>query len=131
MDAPPRPAPVHTLPARHLKTGERIWRATRRLFGVTGLLLIVGNILLITFPIPHVHLCLFPIAIILGPVLAYFAGRERVVFGASELPCPRCHAPAQVPEGLSGWPARFNCLRCGIMVELSEPRAAEPSSAAH
>lgn len=113
---------VRTLPARHLRPPERAWRATKRLFGVTGLLLIVGNILLITFPIPHVHLCLFPIAIILGPVLAWFAARERVVFGASELPCPRCHDPAQVPEGLSGWPARFNCARCGIMVELSEPR---------
>lgn len=119
MDADSRPAEVCTLPARHLGPGERLWRALRKLFTVTGLLLVVGNVLLITFPIPHVHLCLFPLALILGPVLALLAGRERVVFGATALPCPRCRDAAQIPAGLSGWPARFNCERCGIMVELN------------
>lgn len=124
MDAPPRPSEVITLPARHLKIGERIWRASKRLFGVSGLLLLVGNLALLFFPVPHVHLCLFPIALVLGPVLAWFAGRERVVFAASDFPCPRCHDTAHLPEGLSGWPARFNCLHCGIMVELNPVTAA-------
>lgn len=119
MDAPPRPEIIATLSARHLAPAERFKRAALRVFGVSGILLLVGNILLVTFPVPHLHLCLFPIALILGPVLGWFAMRERVVLEGGPLQCPRCHEEAVVPKDLSGWPARFNCERCGIMVELN------------
>jgi hypothetical protein len=114
-----RPQEVLSLPAHRLGLTERVWRATRKTFGVTGALLLAGNILLFMMPVPHVHLCLFPLAIVLGPLLGYFAWRDRVVLASSELPCPRCHHLVKVPEGLSGWPARFNCGECGIMVELN------------
>jgi hypothetical protein len=118
MDAPPRPEVVLVVQARHLGRRERLWRATRKLLGVSGALLVVGNVLLFTFPIPHFHLCIFPIALIVGPLLAWFTARERVVLAAGALPCPRCREEAHIPAELSGWPARFNCERCGIMVEL-------------
>ena len=119
MDASQRPEMVLTLPARHLRLGERVWRGTLRLFGVSGVLLLVGNVLLIMIPVPHVHLCLFPLAFILGPMIGFVAWRDRVILAAGPLPCPRCHQAAQIPTGLSGWPARFNCEMCGIMVELN------------
>lgn len=118
MDAPPGPEPVITVPARHLGLFERGWRAAGRLLGVSGVLLFLGNLGLLMIPVPHLHLCLFPLAFILGPIIGYVAWRDRVVLAKSELPCPRCHGAVTVPAGLSGWPARFNCERCGIMVEL-------------
>jgi len=114
-----RPEMVATVPARTLHAGERVWRASKRLFGVSGGLLLLGNVLLLMVPVPHVHLCLFPLAFILGPVLGFFAWRDRVVLGAATLPCPKCHEPVVIPDGLTGWPARFNCERCGIRVELN------------
>jgi hypothetical protein len=114
-----RPQQVLTLPARQLRLLERLWRATRRVFGVTGLLLLLGNVALLMAPFPHLHLCLFPIALVLGPLLGWFAWRDRVVLAESRLPCPRCHHTLVVPEGTRGWPARFNCEQCGIMVELN------------
>ena len=119
MDASKRPEMVVTVPARKLPLPERAWRAARRVLGVSGVLLLVGNVLLLMLPFPHLHLCLFPMAFVLGPLLGFFAWRDRVVLAASELPCPHCHEAVKVPEGLSGWPARFNCERCGIMVELN------------
>jgi hypothetical protein len=119
MDASQRPEMVLSLPARHLRLGERVWRAGLRLFGVSGALLVVGNLLLIMIPVPHVHLCLFPLAFILGPMIAFVAWRDRVILAAVPLPCPRCREQAQIPAGHSGWPARFNCEKCGIMVELN------------
>lgn len=114
-----RPQAVLTLPARQLKLLERLYRAARKVFGVSGLLLLVGNIALLMAPFPHLHLCLFPLALILGPLLGYFAWRDRVVLAESQVPCPRCHEAVTVPDGLGGWPARFNCQQCGIMVELN------------
>jgi hypothetical protein len=115
-----RPEIVVTLPAQHLTRRQRLWRAGGRLFGISGVLLVVGNILLFTFPVPHVHLCLFPLAMILGPVIGFVAWRDRVLLAEATLPCPRCHEDSKIPAGLSGWPARFNCERCGIMVELNQ-----------
>jgi hypothetical protein len=119
MDASPRPEMVLTLPARHLGLRERVWRGALRVFGVTGIMLIVGNVLLIALPIPHVHLCIFPLAFILGPLVGFLAWRNRVVLAPTSLPCPRCRQAAQIPSELTGWPAHFNCEQCGIMVELN------------
>jgi hypothetical protein len=119
MDSQRGPEQVLTVPAHRLGFIERVWRACKKTFGVTGSLLLLGNVLLILMPIPHVHLCLFPLAFVLGPLLGYFAWRDRVVLAATALPCPHCHRTVTVPEGLSGWPARFNCDACGIMVELN------------
>lgn len=118
MDGPPGPEVVATVPARHLGRAERIWRATGRLFGVSGALLFFANLGLLMIPVPHLHLCLFPLAFILGPIIGFVAWRDRVVLERAELPCPRCRDAVTVPEGVAGWPARFNCERCGIMVEL-------------
>jgi hypothetical protein len=114
-----RPEAVTTLPVRHLRWFERLWRATRRGFGVMGLLLLVGNFALLIFPVPHLHLCLFPIAFVLGPVLGIFSWRDRVLLPKAALPCPRCRDTVSVPDELGGWPARFNCSQCGIMIELN------------
>lgn len=114
-----RPERVATLPARQLGGAERVWRGSRRLLAVSGGLLLLGNFMLLLVPVPHVHLCLFPLALILGPVLGWFAWRDRAVLAAAPLPCPRCHETIVVPDRLAGWPARFNCERCGIMVELN------------
>jgi hypothetical protein len=119
MDWSPRPEQVLTVNARRLRPLERIWRAARRTLGVSGVLLIAGNVALMMAPFPHIHLCLFPLALVLGPVLGFVAWRDRAVLSAGELPCPRCHAPVAMPDGLAGWPARFNCERCGIRVELN------------
>jgi hypothetical protein len=113
-----RPQEVAVIPARHLGWLERVWRAMRRTLGISGTGLLIGNILLMMLPFPHLHLCLFPIALVLGPLLGWFAWRDRVELASAQLPCPRCHGTVTVPEGLHGWPARFNCAECGIMVEL-------------
>src|SRR5581483_8188101 len=114
-----RPEAVVTLPVRQLRLGERVWRAAKRLLGITGIGLLVGNVVLLMLPFPHVHLCLFPVVLILGPLIAFFAWRDRVVLGGATVPCPHCHRDIAVPDALYGWPARFNCQECGIRVELN------------
>lgn len=114
-----RPEIVATLPVRHLGGLERLRRGAGRGLGVMGGLLLIGNFALLIFPVPHLHLCLFPIALILGPVLGFTTWQDRVVLTEADLCCPRCRAQVTVPAGLGGWPARFNCRRCGIMVELN------------
>lgn len=114
-----KPQVVRTLPVRHLSGLERLWRASRKGLGWMTLLLVFGNLAFLIVPLPHFHLCLFPIAFVVGPVLAAFAWRDRVLIAKLELPCPRCSEPVTAPENLGGWPARFNCHRCGIMVELN------------
>jgi hypothetical protein len=113
-----RPEGVATVPAHHLTVVERLGRAIRRFLLVSGGGLLLGNVGLFMFPFPHLHLCLFPFALIFGPLIAWFGWASRVVLGASELACPRCHGTVTVPAGTVGWPARFNCDRCAIMIEL-------------
>lgn len=115
-----RPQEVATVPVRQLTLFERVWRATRRGLLVSGGLLLVGNFALLIIPLPHLHLCLCPVAFSLGPILFGFALRDRVLVGATQLPCPRCREAVTVPESLGGWPARFNCHQCGVMVELNQ-----------
>lgn len=117
-----RPQEVALLPAHHLTVRERLARAAKRLLLVSGGGLVLGNVGLFMFPFPHVHLCLIPFALIFGPLVAWFGWDSRVVLAKSELPCPRCHGTVTVPDGLVGWPARFNCERCAIMIELRPPR---------
>jgi hypothetical protein len=117
-----RPEGVATIGVRQLRATERLWRAAKRLIGITGIGLLVGNIALLMLPFPHLHLCLFPVALILGPVIAFFAWRDSVVLGSGAVPCPHCHRDITVPRELYGWPARFNCLECGIRVELNAVR---------
>lgn len=117
-----RPQAVLSLPAQHLSVRQRLARAAWRFFAVTGGGLVVGNVGLLMFPFPHLHLCLFPLALIAGPLVAWFGWDTRVLLGSGELPCPRCHETVPVPAGLTGWPARFNCTRCAIMIELTPPR---------
>jgi hypothetical protein len=113
-----RPEGVATIQAHHLSIGERLRRAGGRFLLVSGGGLVLGNVGLMMFPFPHVHLCLFPVALIIGPLLAWFGWDSRVVLQATEVRCPRCHGTVTVPQGLIGWPARFNCERCAIMIEL-------------
>ena len=67
-------------------------------------------------PFPHLRLCLFPLALVLGPLIAFFTWRDRVLLASATVPCPHCHHGAIVPQQLGGWPARFNCEHCGIRV---------------
>lgn len=113
------PEVVETLPVRHLRAFDRVLRAARRGSVVMGVLLVVGNVAFLMLPAPHLHLCLFPLAFVLGPLVALFSVRDVVLLGAAQLPCPRCQKPVDVPEGLSGWPARFNCNSCAAMVEVN------------
>ena len=118
-----RPQEVTVLPAHYLTVRERLTRAVKRFLLVSGGGLVLGNVGLFMFPFPHLHLCLFPFALIFGPLIAWFGWAGRVELGASELPCPRCHGTVEVPAGLVGWPARFNCVRCAIMIELTPAQA--------
>jgi hypothetical protein len=115
-----RPEEVLTLRVRHLRWFHRLWRATKRCLAVMGAMLLFGNLAFVVFPVPHLHLCLFPLSFVLGPLVALFAWQDRVLLEAAELPCPRCRAPVSIPDELGGWPARFNCNACAGMVELND-----------
>lgn len=117
------PAVVATVMVTHLRWFDRLWRGGKRGLIVTGVLLIVGNLALLMVPAPHVHICLFPLAFALGPIVAAFGLKDRVLVSAGELPCPKCQKPVEIPDGLGGWPVRFNCNSCAAMVELDELRA--------
>lgn len=114
-----RPELVSTLAVRHLNVPERLWRSAKRSGVVMGVVLLLGNVSLVFFPIPHIHLCLFPLAFVLGPIIAFMSWRDRVVLPQTDLPCPRCNENVTIPEGLGGWPARANCNACAAMVELN------------
>ena len=109
---------VATLPARHLGVRERLWRAFKRMAVVSFVGLLCANMMILVLPVPHLHLCSLPLAIILGPLVGYVTWRDSVLVGKSEIACPRCGEELVVPDQLPGWPARFNCEHCGIMVEL-------------
>jgi hypothetical protein len=115
-----RPEVLLTLPVRVLSFAGRVWRSSKRGLAVTGVVLLIGNLALIVIPAPHVHLCLFPIAFVLGPIVSAFTWRDTVTIGTAPIDCPRCRGALTVPDDLGGWPARFNCHHCGIMVELNQ-----------
>lgn len=115
-----RPGLVALLPATHLGLPRRIARATKR-FCVASVASLLGlNVLLLFFPVPWIHLFTIPVALFLAPVLGVLTIRQRVLLGACEVACPRCAKPVAFPPGFPGWPARMNCLACGIRVELAE-----------
>lgn len=121
-----RPGLVAVLPATHLGLLRRLARATKR-FVVASLASLVGlNVLLLFVPVPWVHLFTVPVALLLAPVLGVLTIRQRVLFGACEVACPRCARPVAIPQDFPGWPARINCLACGIRVELAEAPPNEP-----
>ena len=121
-----RPGVVAVLPATHLGLPRRLARATKR-FVVAALGSIVGlNVLLLFVPVPWFHLVTIPVALFLAPVLAVLTVRQRVLFGACEVACPRCAKPVAIPHDFPGWPARINCLACGIRVELAEAPPSPP-----
>ncbi len=114
-----KPQAIITLAARHLRRFERLRRATWRFVVISGAGLVVGNVAVLIFPVPHVHFCLFPISLVIGPIAGVVTWRDRALLASTDVPCPRCGEPATVPAGLAGWPARFNCLHCSAMVELN------------
>jgi hypothetical protein len=113
-----RPGLVEWLPARHLTPMQRAWRALKRGFVVGGTSLVVTNLLVLFVPIPWLHFCTVPFAILAGPLMAVLTVRERALLGACVVKCPRCRETVEVPKDFPGWPARKNCLACGIMVQL-------------
>ncbi len=117
-----RPGLVMTLPARHLTRWQRFRRAFSRMLMVSGIALFISNFMLLVVPAPHLHLCSLPLSFIIGPVVAFVSWRQRALLGATEVACARCRKPVSVPENQPGWPARMNCLHCGIMVELTLAR---------
>lgn len=114
-----RPQEVVALPARHLHPLERLARGLKRMVTIVGVGLLVGNFLLVVIPFPAVHLCLIPVALIVGPIFGVATWKDRVLLAAQSIECPRCGGAAEVPAELPGWPARFNCERCAIMVEIN------------
>lgn len=126
MDSP-RPGLVVTLMAEHLPVRRRALRALGYGAAVTGTGLAIANFLLLLIPLPHVHLCSIPISLLLGPVVAAVTCRTRVLLAAADIQCPKCGRTVTVPDQLGGWPGRFNCAHCGIMIELRS--AASPTPA--
>lgn len=117
-----RPGLVEVLPARHLSFPARAWRAMKTGFVVGVCALLATNFAMLVVPIPWVHFCTVPIALIIGPLMAFVTWRQRVLLKAAQIGCPRCREKVDFPEGKPGWPARQNCLKCGIMVELDAAR---------
>lgn len=113
-----RPGLVEWLPARHLTALQRVWRAFKRGFVVGLTSLVVTNLLMLFVPIPWLHFCTVPFAILIGPIMAAVTVRERALLGACTVKCPRCREGVELPSDFPGWPARKNCLACGIMVQL-------------
>lgn len=122
-----RPGEVVTLRVRHLGVGERVGLAAWRFAWVGLLALFISNFILLIVPAPHIHLCSLPIALALGPFVGYLTWRIKARLDAQPMFCPRCAKHIEVPANLGGWPARFNCLHCGRMVELS-PALETPAS---
>ncbi|MEW6434242.1 MAG: hypothetical protein AB1730_22300 [Myxococcota bacterium] len=114
-----RPQEVVSLPVRHLRQLERVGRGLKRMLSITGIGLLVANVFLLVIPLPHIHLCLLPIALTAGPIIGVAAWRQRVLLAAGPIACPRCDAPVLLPAELPGWPARLNCESCAAMVELN------------
>jgi len=114
-----RPALVVVLPAAHLGVVRRAWRTLGRLLLVTGGSLLALNLAILAVPFPTIHLCTVPLAVMAGPVAAWWAWRTRALLGAAQVHCPRCGEGVAVPERLPGWPARVGCAACGILVELN------------
>lgn len=125
-----RPQALVTLPVTHLRGLQRAGRAFKRFVVIFGSTFVVGNLALLVLPFPHVHFCMVPLALVSAPVVAVYTFRQRAVLGESSLPCPRCGERIEVPKDLPGWPARFNCVHCGIMVELHAAQATGPSRGA-
>ncbi|MFT3710680.1 MAG: hypothetical protein QM817_23910 [Archangium sp.] len=107
-----RPGLDVTLPVLRLSTGARVGRALVRLGIVSG----IGLALV---PVPLLHACGAITALIVGPIAAIFAFRGRAKVGAGNITCPKCSQPLPVPDALVGWPARFQCLQCKAMIELT------------
>lgn len=114
-----RPQQVAALSARHLRQRERVLRGLKRMVTIVGIGLLVGNFLLVVIPFPAVHFCLIPVALIVGPIIGVATWKDRVLLPAQSIECPRCGGAADVPAELPGWPARFNCEHCAIMVEIN------------
>ncbi|MBL8914884.1 MAG: hypothetical protein JNM17_29535 [Archangium sp.] len=112
-----RPGLVVTLPCRELSTGARVGRALLRLAIVSGIGLAI-------LPVPLMHVCGAIVAAVAGPIAAVFAFRGRAVVGPGEISCPKCSKPLAVPAKLIGWPARFQCLDCKAMIDLTPAEAA-------
>jgi hypothetical protein len=112
-----RPGLVVTLPVLELSTGARVVRALVRLGIVSGIGLLI-------LPVPLMHLCGVITAAVVGPIAAVFAFRGRARVGAGSITCPKCAQPLPVPDKLIGWPARFQCLDCKAMIELTPAGAA-------
>lgn len=109
-----RPGLVVTLPVLQLSTGARVLRALKRLALVSGIGLLI-------VPVPLLHVCGAVIAGVAGPIAAVFAFTARaLVEGKGEvMVCPKCSKTLPLPAQLVGWPARFQCLECKAMIELT------------
>ena len=112
-----RPGRVVDLPVEVLSSRARLWRGLKRMALVSG----VGGVVLF---IPLVHLCGLAVLLVAGPIAGVFAWKDAALIGTGEVPCPRCTEPVKTPPGLSGWPARVHCQKCGAMVELNVAQAA-------
>lgn len=99
-------------------------RAGAKLLWVSALSLFISNFALLVVPLPHLHICTLPLSFIVGPLVAWMSWRTEVVFENGSLSCPRCHRDVELPRDLEGYPARFNCVHCAIMIELV---SAEPT----
>lgn len=113
-----RPGLVVTLMAEHFTFSRRVLRGLLRGFAIGGAAFVIENFLLLVIPVPHIHLCTLPLTLVLGPIISFLTFRNRVELAAAEIPCPRCAEKVNVPDRASGWPARFNCPHCAIMIEL-------------
>ena len=106
-----RPGLVVTLPVEQLSSRARAWRGAKRTLLVSGIGLLI-------IPVPLLHLCGVAVAFVAGPIAGVFAWKSTALFGAGEVPCPKCSQSVALTPKLAGWPARVHCQKCGAMVEL-------------
>ena len=106
-----KPGLVVTLPVEQLSPRARAWRGAKRT-------LLVSAIGLLIIPVPLLHLCGVALALVAGPIAGVFAWKSTALFGAGEVPCPKCGQAVPLTPRLAGWPARVHCQKCGAMVEL-------------
>jgi chromate transport protein ChrA len=114
-----RPALVTTLSALHLGLLRRAWRSLGQLVLVTSVSVVLLNVAVLAAPFPFFHLFTIPLAVMAGPLSAWWAWRTRALLSATTVRCPRCSAAVVIPERLAGWPARVGCEGCGIRVEIN------------
>lgn len=114
-----RPGLVVSLNVEHLSAQVRTWRAVKRTLFVSG----IGAVVVF---VPLLHVCGLAVLLVAGPIAGAFAFKQAALVGGGSVPCPKCGEAVTLTDGLTGWPARVHCQKCGAMVELNPAQEVSP-----